>query len=413
MKNRFLYAIKKIVDIIPIIFLPIYWLSYLMPRNKKIWVFGSNLGKAFADNPKYFYLYINSLKESDIRAIWITPKEDIVKNLRKNNLEVYNIYSLKGIYYTLRAKNYIFDHHSKDISFWFSGGANKINLFHGIPLKKIHNDNKFDRVRNPSNLWDRIRWTFRRIQNEKPYHYYLSTSEYVKDIFKKAFKAKEENFFICGYPRNDTFFQNDYIKKYKSLIIKNKNIYKTIIEYKKENYKIIMYMPTFRDSEKKLFDIVDFEEFNNFLKNNKYILLIKAHPMSKLQEKMNNINYSNIININSKEDPYVFTALTDMLITDYSSIYFDYLLTKNPIVFFPYDLKEYMSGSRELYYDYDNVTPGYKAYDIQGLKEGIKMSFEKNDSYIEKRKEVLNKNFDYYDGNSSKRLYEKLNNTFI
>jgi CDP-glycerol glycerophosphotransferase (TagB/SpsB family) len=169
-------------------------------------------------------------------------------------------------------------------------------------------------------------------------------------------------------------------------------------------------MPTFRDSEKKLFDIVDFEEFNNFLKNNKYILLIKAHPMSKLQDKMNNINYSNIININSNEDPYIFTSLTNMLITDYSSIFFDYLLTKNPIVFFPYDLKEYMGGSRELYYDYDEITPGYKAYDMEGLKTSIKMSLEQNDRYIDKRKKLLNNIFKYNDGNSSKRLYEKMTN---
>ena len=121
--------------------IPIYFLSFLIPRNPKLWLFGSTFGNRFADNPKYFYLYCNQFhkdrKNGGIRAVWITKQKEIVKLLRKNGYEVYYRYSLKGIWCCLRGKVYIFDNYSKDISFWLSGGAVKINLWHGIPLKKI------------------------------------------------------------------------------------------------------------------------------------------------------------------------------------------------------------------------------------------------------------------------------------
>lgn len=396
-------------DLLSFMFLPFYGLTHIVPRKKNIWVFGSNMGKSFGDNPKYFYLYVNQLKEKEkIRPIWISEEDEIIQTLRENGMESYTIYSVKGVIYSLVAGIYIFDHHTKDITFWLSGGAKKINLFHGIPLKKIHGDNKFDEVRNPPNLAKRLRWLIRRIQNERPDHYYLTTSDYVGDIFKRAFRTTKDKELNCGYPRNDVFYTNEYLGLNKKLSIKNKEVFHALALNKQKGKRVLMYMPTFRNSEDHLLNILDFQYLNQYLEKNNALLLVKAHPMSKIQEKLSKIKLSSIMNVNAKEDPYIFLTLSDVLVTDYSSIYFDFLLTNRPIIFFNYDLEAYISQSRELYYEYDLVTPGYKAKNMDELIEAISRTLKGEDPFKEHREVIKNKMFDFHDGNASKRLFEKI-----
>ena len=112
-----------------LLLLPVYWLSFLVPGNKNIWVFGSTFGRRFADNPRYFYLYVSqhSAYQSDklaqrvdawkkeghewkanedcltIRAVWISHNKEIVSFLQSNGYEAYYYHSLKGIWMALRA----------------------------------------------------------------------------------------------------------------------------------------------------------------------------------------------------------------------------------------------------------------------------------------------------------------------
>ncbi len=337
--------------------IPIYFLSFLIPRNPKLWLFGSTFGNRFADNPKYFYLYCNQFhkdrKNGGIRAVWITKQKEIVKLLRKNGYEVYYRYSLKGIWCCLRGKVYIFDNYSKDISFWLSGGAVKINLWHGIPLKKIQKDNCFDQVRNSKKWSDRWRYALRRMTDEKPSHYILTTSKKLISIFSSAFGTKRV--LTSGYPRNDSLLSEKISNlKTKQEIQDEKRLFKI---YQQEKFeKIIFYMPTFRDSEEKFFHIISFERLNRYLLENKYLLCVKLHPKSKLEKKFHELEKekSPIIVLHSEDDPYIFLKKADMLITDYSSIFFDYLYLNRPLVFFDYDKEEYLTHSRKFYFDYNN-----------------------------------------------------------
>lgn len=407
LEEKIIRFFSLVINRVPILFLPIYWLSFLFPRKKNIWVFGSSFGKSFTSNPKYFYLYVNS-KEGDIRPIWISSEESIVSKLQDNGYEAYNRYSLKGLKYSLCAGMYIFDHYSKDICFWLSGGAIKVNLWHGIPLKKGHRDNKFDRVRNPRNIYDKIKWTFRRIQNEKPSHYYSVTSQYIKNIHTRAFNAMDDKVFVCGYSRNDIFFNSEYLNNKDRIVANEYEFYFDIEKAKNNGNNIIIYMPTFRESEYKFFEIVNLDKLNNFLKENNAILLVKAHHLSKLTKKFDEIRYSNITSIKATDDPYPFLNISDILITDYSSVYFDFLLSDKPIIFFPYDLDTYMNESRELYHDYDSVTPGIRVETMDELMRAIRYYLDGKDEFETKRQEVLDMMFDYNDGKSSERLYEKL-----
>lgn len=382
-----------------LLLLPVYWLSFLVPRNKKIWLFGSTFGRRFADNPRYLYLYVSQHKEElKLRPIWISHNENVVKMLNDEGYEAYMYHSLKGIWFALRGKVYLFDNYSKDINFWQSGGAMKVNLWHGIPLKKIQHDNVFDKFRHPKNIWEKLRNFPRNISDEKPNHYVLTTSENLREIFSSAFKTK--NVLVSGYPRNQVLISDDIKNVY---LDEEKRDRKKIISFlnKKNNGKnkrMIFYMPTFRKSETLFFENFDKNDFQKFLAENTLLFCIKLHPKSKLNEEFKNIQSENIVVINKDADPYVFLKLADVLITDYSSIYFDYLLLDRPIIFFAYDLKEYLSDSREMYFDYDEFTPGEKVWDYQELKNSIAKIIENNSdyqkSYSDFRRKIMERVFE-------------------
>lgn len=384
--------------------LPIYWFSYLFPRSKKIWLFGSTFGNRFADNPRYFYLYVNQYKKEGKKFIWITRDKNIVELLKKNGLEVYYHHSIKGIWYCLRGSVYIFDNYSKDISFWLSGGAKKINLWHGSGNKKTNYDNKFDYVRHPRNNWEKFKTALRRLSDEKPYHYTLATSPMMADIFISAFHTDINHIIQEGYPRNDVLFPNELKNVYTDDEMKT-------LEYMKECKKtntILLYMPTFRNSENVFFEVMDLEKFNKYLSERNMIFFTKLHPKSKLKKEFHRAEFSNIKNINANVDPYTFLYLADLLVTDYSSIYSDYLMLNRPSVLFPYDFDEYSKDTRECYFEYNDYMPEIKAYDMEELMKDIDLVLN-NDTYEKGRILLRNRIFATADGNSSMRLYEKVN----
>ena len=396
-----------------LLLLPVYWLSFLVPRNKRIWLFGSTFGRRFADNPRYLYLYIDQHRERlGIRPIWISHDEKIVKMLNDNGCEAYMYHSLKGILFALIGKVYLFDNYSKDINFWLSGGAVKINLWHGIPLKKIQHDNVFDRFRHPKNDWERFKNFPRNISDEKPHHYVLTTSVNLKKIFASAFQTK--NVLVAGYPRNEVLV-SDRVKNLYST--EEKRDRKKITYFLKKDMtasgeetkrKMVFYMPTFRQSETLFFENFDKKDFQRFLNDNNILFCIKLHPKSKLNSEFKNIQSENIMVIDKDADPYVFLKLADVLITDYSSIYFDYLLLDRPMIFFDYDLKEYLSDSRKMYFDYDKFTPGRKAESYVELKKALSDALYKKDAYADERKKIRNKVFSQGRQKSSLKLIKMI-----
>jgi CDP-glycerol glycerophosphotransferase (TagB/SpsB family) len=344
---------------------------------------------------------MNSIKNSKIHAIWITKDKKIVEQIASKGYEVYYQRSLKGIWYALIAGVYVFDNYSKDISFLCSGRAKKINLWHGIPLKKIQMDNKFDLVRHPESNWKRIYWSLRRLSDEKPSHYVLTTSRTLAPTFSSAFKT--ENVLIANYPRNDNLIE----ERFQSLRTAEEQSIVDIID-KRMNGKVILYMPTFRESESKFFDVIDISRLNLFLEEEDILLLVKVHPKSKLKKKFEDISSAHIYNISAEADPYSFLGKVDALITDYSSIYFDFLLTDKPIIFFDYDRKDYLSQSRELYYDYDSYTPGKKVKTMEELLYAIKDLNADDVKWKDSRERIRKEVFQNADEFGSEHLYQQV-----
>lgn len=234
--------------------LPLYWLSFLVPRNKKIWLFGSTFGRRFADNPRYLFLYTSQNREGlHIRPIWISHDKGIVQFLCDNGYEEYYYHSLKGIWIALRGKVYLFDNYSKNINFWQSGGAIKINLWQGVGNKRINYDNEHDKIRHPKNAWERFKYFPRRLSDEKPSHYVLATSTMMRDIFARAFQVSLTHVIVGGYPRNVVLFDECDLKPLYAE--SGKILLKYIEQCKKGGKTIIGYMP-----EKQAYDMEPLEK---------------------------------------------------------------------------------------------------------------------------------------------------------
>ena len=446
---------EKIKYWLQILLLPIYWFSFLVPRDKRIWLFGSTFGRRFADNPRYFYLYLCAHPEEGVRPIWISHNREVVELLNQSNInyntenssntrcEAYYYKSLKGIWYCLRGGIYIFDNYSKDINFWTSGGAVKFNLWHGTGNKKANHDNLFDRVRHPRNLWERFKTFPRRLSDEKPSHYTLATSKPLAQISMSVFNAPYSHMVIDGYPRNDAmlcaakhYAENECILEQNNneLINQTENGFSGVVNseirelyqnfmhimteeetriceqiklWKKEGYRIDFYMPTFRDSEVDFFEVMDLERFNEFLKQNQIMFLVKLHPKSKLKREFARIEYSNIHNIDGENDPYTFMGYVDMLTADYSSVYSDFMLLDRPVVAFHYDYEKYHGNTRDEYVPFDEYMPEKKAVTMEELMTAT-LEVLASDAHKVQRKVSRDRMFLYQDAESTKRLIGKV-----
>ncbi len=369
-----------------LIFLPVYGISFLFPRSRKIWLFGSTFGRRFADNPRYLYLYISQKHKDNIRPVWISQNRQVVSLLTSNGYEAYYYRSLAGIWHCLRGKIYIFDNYSKDISFWLSGGAVKFNLWHGTGNKRANHDNEFDKFRHPRNTWERFLTFPRRLSDEKPHHYTLATSEPLAVITSSAFNTPPEHVIIDGYPRMDGVLDDAF----KNLLTEKEAInLRNIKKWKSEGKIIDFYMPTFRDSEKKFFEIMDLAQFNMFLTENKIVFVIKLHPKSKLKEEFSKIQYSNIYCVDSEIDPYTFLKYVDILTADYSSIYSEYMLLDRPVVSFFYDYEEYTANTRLGYVSFDEYMPEIRAFNMEELMSATLAVLEED---IHKTDRIQSKN---------------------
>ena len=394
--------VKK-VKIIIILFLGniIFLISCLIPKNKNLWIFGAWFGDKYADNSKYLFEYVNK-NNPEIRAIWITNNENSYKLVKKEGYEVYYKNSLKGYLYSSFARVGIISTGIHDIIQYTTGRMKIVQLWHGTPLKKIMYDDKITANLNKNSLKEKI-VLFAKGFDEK--NIFIASSEEVRNIFASAFRVPPNRIKVTGYPRND-FNLNIGDIPIKSLL---KNL-------KGKGTKIGIYMPTHRqagekDSTKYLIDNID--QVNSYLRKIDSFLLVKVHYYSLNKEKIENSKYDRILFIKDEDidqDIYKILPFTDYLITDYSSIYFDYLLLNKPIIFAPFDIEDYLKNDREFYYNYNDVTPGPKAYNWNEVLKYINEIIKEPNKNENKRK-LINQKFNKYNDNKNcKRVLKEIIN---
>ena len=116
--------------------------------------------------------------------------------------------------------------------------------------------------------------------------------------------------------------------------------------------------------------------FLNKCEKNKIKIISKFHSAEKNTHLQNLQNHPSFLNLPADTDIYSYLDLIDIVITDYSSIGFDFLLWDRPVIFFPYDLDYYKNHDRKLIFDYEKFTPGPKVYTIEDLEDIILEPFD-------------------------------------
>ena len=355
--------IRKVKDITNLI------ISTTRRRDSNLYVFGSWYGEKFADNSKYLYLYY--LKNGK-DAYWFTKNKVVYEELKKNDLPVLMAGTKEEQAVSKRAKYFFYCCSLDDIDKYFSGGAVMINLWHGVPLKKIMFDDTYNYNTGKKSLYEKMaQWVFDKSIKKR---YVAVTSKVFADIYRHAFRVDESHILNLGQPRNDCFFDGSmHRKKYGS----------------KEYKKLITYMPTMRNMGKDVIDLnklMDLPAIDRLCKENDALFLIKKH-FAHRNETTNLEGFENVIDMTTTAiDSQELLFNTDILITDYSSCYIDYMLLNRQIIFYAYDLHDYLAKDREMYFQYDDVTPGVKATNFEQLFEqiekGLKGNYHIDDDFI-------------------------------
>jgi CDP-glycerol glycerophosphotransferase (TagB/SpsB family) len=385
-------------------------MACLIPKKKNlILLMGRNRGTFFG-NIKYFLLYLHRCETNDIKYYFFTQDKLVYKTLRQNNLPAIYHPTFLSIYALLRSKVIIADDLAwrKKYKYYLSFKSKKIQSWHGISLKKIaltipsvaeyHKTVK-------GKLDDAI--TGRYQMNDL----FISTSEfYTENVFSKSFRAK--CFFEAGYPRNDVLFNNQ-CDKYELLGADQKAISK-INELRANGYKIILYAPTFKDITKDAVanGVLKLNELSEFARKHKMTFVFKFHSAAVRRYDLG--AYGNIIEYDKSKDVQPILRMTDILITDYSSIYMDYLLLDKPVIFLPYDRQTYTEKDKGLLFDYDWITPGPKCYSQDELQKAlIEYIVKQKDDFSEKREKIRNLAFKYKDGKASERMWNFIRERYL
>ena len=379
---------------------PLYFLSFLIPRNKDKWVLGNKA--SFADNAKYLYLYI--FENTTCQVYWISSSKKTVRELQSRGLPSFYKYSLLGLYHALTAKYYICTVSTNYINFWTSGGAVKVNLWHGVGLKKLNDDAAW--LRDKSFL-SRILMPY----GYEHYQIFLATSKLMIEHFSKSFCIPDKYIYEGIYPRcyflmQDKELIRQHIKRYESSVVSE-----LVASLEKFNH-IYIYMPTWRLSFGREFLNYAFDDIvllNEVLAKNNNLLLLKLHPSMEYDMyrygELHNIKY-----IDSNIDVYPLLPFTDVLITDYSSIYYDYLLMKNKCcVLYDFDYENYVINEFNFILDYKTYTPGRH---VSSFNELLLFLTEDLVEPNPEREWILSEFWGNYKEHTTKDLYLKINTLY-
>ena len=247
--------------------------SSFYKRDDKIWVFGEWNGQRCCDNSLFLANYIVN-HHKDIKAYWIT-NVGTDTTLLDSKIEVIDRQSREAIPILKKAKVVVMNQglldFSDDLTDYF-GNSITVNLWHGVPWKKIFLD-----AYKSKGLLKYIKTSV--VFASSKAKCYLSPSRICTDIMCNAAKLRNSQIIEAGYPRNSLFYDANMVDAARCDIIKA--IGEQIIN---DDTKIITYMPTFRDGQEGTFSFHSFgkkRELLNILQENNAVIIEKAHFVNK------------------------------------------------------------------------------------------------------------------------------------
>ncbi|MBO1199407.1 CDP-glycerol glycerophosphotransferase family protein [Staphylococcus simiae] len=344
--------------------------------NKKLIYFESFHGKQFNDNPRALYEYLK--ETSDYKLIWGVKKghEQI---FIENDVPYVRRFSLKWLLVMPRASYWIIN---TRIPAWFykSSKIKYLQTWHGTPLKKIGLD--IQDVHMPNTNTQQYRKNI--VLESERWDYLISPNQYSTKIFNQAFKVDKSKIIETGYPRNDKLVNKQYNESYINEIKKQLNIPK--------NKKVIMYAPTWRDDEyitkgSYKFNVsFDVDKLRQVI-GDEFVLLLRMHYLVTTRVDENDNFLKDVSDYTDVSDLYL---ISDILITDYSSVMFDYGILKRPQIFYAYDLENYDQNLRGFYLDYYKELPGPIAKNENELLDLLKESGSLKERYNEEIERFYN-----------------------
>ena len=374
-----------------------YYYKYKV--DDKLILFEVYNGRNYACSPKAIYEYmIKNKKYKDYKFVWAfknPEKYDLGKQTKivKTNSKEYFKYLSSSKYWIVNSL--------VDVAIKKKKNQIYLQCWHGTPLKKLRYDievkgsvlNTINEIRKKNDL-DAVK-----------FDYFISPSKFCTEKFTSAFNLKKlgkENIIIeKGYPRNDYLF--NYKKEDVEKIKKTLKLPK--------NKKIILYAPTFRDNQHTsglgyTYNLgIDFDKLKKELKKD-YIILFRTHYF--ISNSFDFSKYKDFIyDVSDYDDINELYIISDILLTDYSSVFFDFANLKRPMLFYMYDLDDYKNNLRDFYFDLD-ILPGPIVKQEDNLIKEIK-NIDNYDKIYKDKYKKFNQKFNYLDdGNATKRVVEKI-----
>lgn len=371
------------------------FVNLFIPAKKKHWVFGSDYGKTYREGSKYMIEYLTQ-NNPDIHCVFITENKDVQNDLRKKKITCYLNSSLKGIFAIAKADAVFTTQYTNDINFVYKKKNRTFYyIIHGQPYKKSYDMSLSD---SPIPLITKIKkWLIDNLLVGYDIHevsFMSVTSDYLAPFLSESFSGKVP-IKVLGAPRNDRLFDQIAMKK------------ETWVDGT-EGKTIITFMPTHRnfgEGELSPIPFVMDQEKQRWLFEHNVILLMKQHP--NMVPKIKEFVHNNVIyDISDKKiDPMTAVFHSDILITDHSSVWLDFLLMRRPLLFYMYD--NFVEDSAGVFYNLNDIAKDYCCYDEETLFARIQEAVLRPQT-CSPSAEFVAKFHKYIDKNSCQRHYREI-----
>ncbi|MDF2542635.1 MAG: hypothetical protein K0S47_2353 [Herbinix sp.] len=369
----------------------LYFKFFLKMPIKENWVICETFfGKSYSDSPKYIYEYLCKNYPGKYKFIWVINKHT---QIPFNPIKVKR-FSIRYAYYLARCKYNIFNVRQPE---WMRKREGNVFLetWHGTPLKKLVFDQ--EEVMGASPLYKAQFYHQSRI-----WDYLVSANHFSTKAFQSAFLYDKE-ILEFGYPRNDILYHEK--KDELSAQLKKKIGIP-------EGKKTILYAPTWRDDEYygrgeyKFALKLDLRLLKKELGDD-YVVLLRTHYF--IADSLDVTGLEDFaINVSKYDDISELYLVSDMLITDYSSVFFDYANLKRPILFYTYDLEKYRDMLRGFYMDIENDVPGPLVFTNEEVVEAIKNIDDITEEYKEKYDIFYERFCSLEDGHASENVAKRV-----
>ncbi len=379
-------------------------LAKITPKTNLV-VFAGRVGGQFMDNVKYLFNYC-ARNSMPFTSVFLTHDSSVHRELSEKNLPSVLFPSKEALKILPRASLVVCDDfwwRTQSQSFLLMYNAPVVQIWHGIPLKLIGFPEIASSVNMNEEKAEQLRFGY------SGYDAVISTSPFTTETsFSKVFQTRE--IWEEGYPRNDILLRKPTADDLMGVDI---DVYRTVVKKRKTGNKIVVFMPTFRDTGGDCIQdrALDIMALNVFGQKHNIVFLLKLHPYIRLEA---NLGLSNVINIKSDSDAYPVLAESDALLTDYSSVTYDYLLTGRPIIFYPYDLEKYLKKDRQMFYEFKDMAPGPQPATQEELFAAFRtVIVQGQDEHAEERSRLRELLFSHKDDQAARRIANRISRTYF